>query len=281
MFAKWPHPSLVRLIPITSGSARLGCPAGLADPHHPLLAWLTPSTSSLCTANLRTKILDFGGFDSSRILNFQAWNSHVHREFPRIVESTNLSRDSLVRRLGVLQKCLRPRLHGWPRLPLPAWLTPIHLLSSSVDMAACRSDMHRFPVYSLWRWGVICLFQDVLHETPDVTPCRTSAPMPFFRTCLARNAWCNTMSHLTAAGSTCSTFHGSSVDTRSIFAESIAPAAAPLIAYNLAVTATDLNACDTLTDPHVRYELKCKWILRKYGSPSEIRPKRASGGMSH
>ena len=41
---------------------------------------------------------------------------------------------------------------------------------------------------------------DVSHETPDVTPCRTSPPMLFFRTRLARNAWCNTMSHLTAAG---------------------------------------------------------------------------------
>ena len=39
-----------------------------------------------------------------------------------------------------------------------------------------------------------------LHETPDVRPCRTSLPMPFVRTRLARNAWCNTMSHLTATG---------------------------------------------------------------------------------
>ena len=28
-------------------------------------------------------------------LNVEGWNSHVHREFPGIVESTNLSRDSL------------------------------------------------------------------------------------------------------------------------------------------------------------------------------------------
>ena len=54
--------------------------------------------------------------------------------------------------------------------------------------------------YSLWRWGVSCLFRVVSHEMPDVTPCRISPRMPFFRTCLARNAWCSTMSHLTAAG---------------------------------------------------------------------------------
>ena len=54
--------------------------------------------------------------------------------------------------------------------------------------------------YSLWGWGVTFHVLDVSHETPDVTPCRTSPPMPFVRTCLARNAWCNTRSHLTAAG---------------------------------------------------------------------------------
>ena len=36
------------------------------------------------TANLRSKILDFRGFDSSRILiiDYEGWISHVHREFP-------------------------------------------------------------------------------------------------------------------------------------------------------------------------------------------------------
>ena len=56
--------------------------------------------------------------------------------------------------------------------------------------------------YSLWRWGVTFHVLDVSHEAPDVTPSRASPPMPVFRTCLARNAWCNTMSHLTAAGCT-------------------------------------------------------------------------------
>ena len=53
-------------------------------------------------ANLHTKILDFGGFDSSIVLSLR--NSHVHRKFPRSVESRNLSRDDLssvlVGRLG-------------------------------------------------------------------------------------------------------------------------------------------------------------------------------------
>ena len=58
------------------------------------------------------------------------------------------------------------------------------------------------PQYSLRRWGVTCLFKDVSHETPDVTPCRTSPPMPFLGTRPVRNAWCHTKSRLTAAGST-------------------------------------------------------------------------------
>ena len=37
-------------------------------------------------------------------------------------------------------------------------------------------------------------------KPPDVRPCRSSPPMPLFLTRLARNAWCNTMSHLTSAG---------------------------------------------------------------------------------
>ena len=44
----------------------------------------------------RTKILDFRGFDSSRIL----WNSHVHREFPGNRESTDLSRGNISREIG-------------------------------------------------------------------------------------------------------------------------------------------------------------------------------------
>ena len=43
------------------------------------------------------------------------------------------------------------------------------------------------------------LFKHVSHKTPDVTPCHTSPPMPSLPTRLARNARCDTMSHLTAA----------------------------------------------------------------------------------
>ena len=50
------------------------------------------------TANLRTKILDFKGFDSSILdIKLKGWNSHVHAEFPQSSESTNLSRDDLSR----------------------------------------------------------------------------------------------------------------------------------------------------------------------------------------
>ena len=50
------------------------------------------------------------------------------------------------------------------------------------------------------RRGVTFHALDVSRETPDVTPCRASAPMPAVPTRLARNARCDTVSHLTAAG---------------------------------------------------------------------------------
>ena len=49
-------------------------------------------------ANLRTKILDFGGFDESRIsITRVELNFHVRRESPGHVESTNLSRAKSLR----------------------------------------------------------------------------------------------------------------------------------------------------------------------------------------
>ena len=51
------------------------------------------------TANLRTKILDFRGFDLSRIL-IKGWNSHVHGGFLGKLESSNLSREILSREIG-------------------------------------------------------------------------------------------------------------------------------------------------------------------------------------
>ena len=44
---------------------------------------------------------------------------------------------------------------------------------------------------------------DVSHETPNVTPCRTSPPMPDFAYASRAKRLMNTMSHLTAAGCSC------------------------------------------------------------------------------
>ena len=56
----------------------------------------------LVTANLRTKILDFRGFDLIIILILRVWNSHVQREFPAKFAATNLRLDDLSRgELGV------------------------------------------------------------------------------------------------------------------------------------------------------------------------------------
>ena len=44
------------------------------------------------SVNLRTNIMDFTGFDSSRItLNLKGWNSKAHREVPGKLESSSLS----------------------------------------------------------------------------------------------------------------------------------------------------------------------------------------------
>ena len=51
------------------------------------------------TANLRTKILDFRGFDSSIILILRGGNL-MSREFPAKFESSNLGRDNLSREIG-------------------------------------------------------------------------------------------------------------------------------------------------------------------------------------
>ena len=51
-------------------------------------------------ANTSTTILDFSGFDSSRILISKGWKSQAHREFPGKFESRNLSRDNLSRETG-------------------------------------------------------------------------------------------------------------------------------------------------------------------------------------
>ena len=59
-----------------------------------------PLMGPVRAANLRTKILDFGGFDSSRILILRGWNSQGHREFPGKLESSDLSRDDLSREIG-------------------------------------------------------------------------------------------------------------------------------------------------------------------------------------
>ena len=55
------------------------------------------------TANLRAKILDFGGFDSSGVLNSRGGIlMSIGKEFPGNYESTNPSRDDLSRKIGCI-----------------------------------------------------------------------------------------------------------------------------------------------------------------------------------
>ena len=55
----------------------------------------------MITANLRTNILEFRGFDSSIILIvIKGWNSQSYGEFTGSLESTNLSREIRIREIG-------------------------------------------------------------------------------------------------------------------------------------------------------------------------------------
>ena len=61
-----------------------------------------------------TKILEFRGFDSSKILVEKRWSVQAHRrEFPGKFELSNLSRDNLSREIGVFVP-LRGKPHGKP-----------------------------------------------------------------------------------------------------------------------------------------------------------------------
>ena len=59
-----------------------------------------PAGRTWRTANLRAKILDFGGFDSCRILMLRGGIPRPIGNFPGKFESTNLSRDNLSRQIG-------------------------------------------------------------------------------------------------------------------------------------------------------------------------------------
>ena len=63
------------------------------------------STKVPPTANLRTYIMDFRGFDASIILIVRGWNSQAHRKFPGKFESNNLSRDNVSREIGRTACC--------------------------------------------------------------------------------------------------------------------------------------------------------------------------------
>ena len=58
------------------------------------------------TANLRTRILDYRGFELEHNLNWKGWNSQANRTFPGSFESTNLGRDNLSRETGRMS-CLQ------------------------------------------------------------------------------------------------------------------------------------------------------------------------------
>ena len=60
----------------------------------------TQNISAGITANLRTKILDFGGLDSSRILSLRGGILMSIGNFPGNLQSTNLSSDYLSREIG-------------------------------------------------------------------------------------------------------------------------------------------------------------------------------------
>ena len=57
-------------------------------------------TIDTVTANLRTNLMDFRGFDSSTILILRGGILRAHREFPGKLESSNVSKDNVSREIG-------------------------------------------------------------------------------------------------------------------------------------------------------------------------------------
>ena len=56
--------------------------------------------NGIFTSNLPTNIVGFRGFDSSIFFILRLWNSQAHRESPGKLESSNVSRDNVSRRIG-------------------------------------------------------------------------------------------------------------------------------------------------------------------------------------
>ena len=69
--------------------------------HRVRLAWTRART-----ANLRTNIMDFRGFDwLKKNRDIKGWHYHVHRGLPGKFESSNLSRGNVCREIGRMQPC--------------------------------------------------------------------------------------------------------------------------------------------------------------------------------
>ena len=67
--------------------------------HTTIQRYLYLSLSVPHTANLRTKVLDFRGFDSSRVLSLSGGIPRPIGKLPGSLESSNLSRDVLSREI--------------------------------------------------------------------------------------------------------------------------------------------------------------------------------------
>ena len=83
--------------------SQAGSSRGVFKPPPRLSTRRAPPRARLCgepsAANLATNIMDFRGFDSSN-LNSKGWNSQTRREFSGKFESSNLSRDNVIREIG-------------------------------------------------------------------------------------------------------------------------------------------------------------------------------------
>ena len=100
---------------------------------------------------------------------------------------------------------------NWPRI---LWCPLVSVRSIALEGVQtgwlisyfrCLARKHIYIYTHTYKYTTTTTSTTTTTTTPpssDVTPCRTSPPTPAFRTRLARDAWRNTTSHLTAARST-------------------------------------------------------------------------------
>ena len=137
IFRNWPHGR-----PGETGRRTASAPVGVSD----------SIVRQANTANLRTNIMDFRGFDSSIVLILRGGILMSIGDSPESLSQAILVGIMLVGRLGVLPVEVR------------CYISCVDVSYETPDVTPCRAS------------PPMPCFVHVSRESPDVTPCHTSLP---------------------------------------------------------------------------------------------------------